>query len=420
MSWSSPFHVDEPISIVQQASAFAAPTAVEPIRLLKFLAYLAIGGSERQVFNIRQGLDRSRFDLHLGCFGRFDEQIPVDLSGTPLEVYKIGKLYGPRALRECLRLRSYLRRQRIDVVHAYNFYANVFAVPAARLARVPVVLASIRDTGEVWTANQRAVNRLACRLADRVVVNAETIKRGLVEEGYRPEQIVVVHNGIICPPVKEGQDRILHRELGLSPDDVLIGVVCRIARVKGLEYFLDAARDILARIPKAKFVIIGDNSFNPEYREELKQQTIRLGLQDSVIFTGFRLDVQKILSSLAVSVLPSLKEGLSNSLLESMAAGVPVVATNVGGNPEVVIHGETGLLVPPKNSDALVEAICRVVLTPRLHQSFGQAGRRRVLEHFSNERMIRTVERLYMDLLEASRRKPTALRRRQRQVPRAY
>jgi glycosyltransferase involved in cell wall biosynthesis len=155
-------------------------------------------------------------------------------------------------------------------------------------------------------------------------------------------------------------------------------------------------------------VIIGDNSFNPEYREELKRQTARLGMQDRVIFTGFRLDVQKILSSLAVSVLPSLKEGLSNALLESMAAGLPVVATDVGGNPEVVIDGETGLLVPAKNPSALAEAICRVLLTPGLRQSFGQAGRRRVLDHFSNERMIRTVERLYVDLLEASRRKPAA------------
>ena len=408
MSFPSRFDVDEPMSLVSPVSAFAAQSAVEPIRVLKFLAYLAIGGSERQVFNIRQGLDRSRFDLHLGCFGRFDEQIPFDLSGTPLEVYQIGKLYGPKALKECFKFRRYLRRHRIDVVHAYNFYANVFAVPAARLARVPVVLASIRDTGEIWTANQRAVNRMACRLADRVVVNAETIKRGLVEEGYPPEQVVVVHNGIICPPIQDSDDHVLHRELGISPNDLLIGVVCRIARVKGLEYFLDAARDIIARVPKARFVVIGDNAFNPEYREELKEQAIRLGMKDRVIFTGFRLDVQKILSSLAVSVLPSLKEGLSNSLLESMAAGVPVVATNVGGNPEVVIDGETGLLVPPKNPAALAEAICRVLLTPGLRQSFGQAGRRRVLEQFSNERMVRTVERLYGDLLEASRRKKPA------------
>jgi glycosyltransferase involved in cell wall biosynthesis len=409
MSVPSRFEVDNDLAMSPVVEARVAQAPGKHIRLLKFLAYLAIGGSERQVLNIRQGIDKSRFDVHLGCFGRFDEQIGVDLSGTPLEVYKIRKLYGVRAMKECLRLASYLRQNRIDIVHAYNFYANVFALPAARLAKVPVVLASIRDTGEIWTARQRAVNKMVCRLADRVVVNAEAIKRGLIADGYRPERIIVVPNGIICPPLRNSKDGELHQEFGLSPDDMLIGLVSRIDRLKGLEYFLDAAHDVLARVPHAKFLIIGDNSFNPQYREELKQQVVRLGLQDKVIFTGFRLDVPKILSSLAVSILPSvIGEGLSNSLLESMAAAVPVIATNVGGNPEVIVHGETGLLVPPKKPSALAEAICQVILTPGLRQSFGQAGRRRVLEHFSNERMIRTVERMYGDLLEASHRKPAA------------
>ena len=408
MSVPSRFEVDNHLAMASAIGTSFAQAPGKPIRLLKFLAYLAIGGSERQVLNIRQGIDKSRFDVHLGCFGRFDEQIGVDLSGTPLEVYKIRKLYGVRTMKECLRLASYLRHNRIDIVHAYNFYANVFALPAARLAKVPVVLASIRDTGEIWTARQRAVNKMVCRLADRVIVNAEAIKRGLIADGYRPERIIVVPNGIICPPLRSFKDGELHQEFGLAPEDVLIGLVSRIDRLKGLEYFLDAAHDVLARVPRAKFLIIGDNSFNPQYREELKRQVVRLGLQDKVIFTGFRLDVPKILSSLAVSILPSvIGEGLSNSLLESMAAAVPVIASNVGGNPEVIVHGETGLLVPPKNPSALAEAICKVILTPGLRQSFGQAGRRRVQEHFSNERMIQTVERMYGDLLEASRRKPS-------------
>jgi glycosyltransferase involved in cell wall biosynthesis len=406
MTCPSQLPVDDQM-LVAPAVVSSADAKKEPIRLLKFLAWIAIGGSERQVLNIRHGLDASRFDLHLGCFGCFDEQIAVDLTGTPLEVYKIKKLYGLRTIKECLRLASYLRQNRIDIVHAYNFYANVFTLPAARLAKVPVVLASIRDTGEYWTTRQRAVNKIVCRLADRIIVNAEAIKRGLVVEGYQPDRIIVIPNGILCPPLRNIQDRALHQEFGLSPEDVLVGVVSRIARQKGLEYFLSAVPEVLRRIPHAKFLIIGDNSFNPQYREELKQQVATLGLQNCVIFTGFRLDVTKILSSLALSVLPSVSgEGLSNSLLESMAAALPVVATTVGGNPEVVVDGETGLLVPPKNPAALADAICRVLLTPGLRQSFGQAGRRRVLEHFSNERMIRTIERLYGDLLEASRRKP--------------
>lgn len=403
MKWSRS-QMNEPVTLSQTVPATTSEAAGEPIRLLKFLAYLAIGGTERQVLNIRQGLDASRFNVHLGCFGFFDEQLAEDLSGTPIEVYKVRNLYGVGTIKECLRFASYLKQNQIDIVHAYNFYANVFAVPAARLARVPVVLASIRDTGDSLTAKQRAVNRLFCRLADRVIVNAEAIKRILVAEGYRRERITVIPNGILCPPLEKDKDPFLRQEFGLSVDDVLIGVISRIARGKGLEYLLDAAPEVIARIPRAKFLIIGDNSFNPEYREELKRQTIRLGLQDRVVFTGFRLDVPRILSSLTVSVLPSLNEGLSNSLLESMAAACPVVATTVGGNPEVVVDGETGFLVPPRNPAALVEAICRVVLTPGLRNSLGQAGRQRVLTHFSNERMIRNVERLYGELLEAHQR----------------
>jgi hypothetical protein len=123
MSFPSRFELDDQITLAPPIGTRRAEAPREPIRLLKFLAYLAIGGSERQVLNIRHGIDASRFDLHLGCFGCFDEQIAVDLSGTPLEIYKIRKLYGVRAIRECLRLASYMRQNHIDIVHAYNYPA---------------------------------------------------------------------------------------------------------------------------------------------------------------------------------------------------------------------------------------------------------------------------------------------------------
>src|SRR4026208_450712 len=156
---------DDQITMASPLPASTAEVPGEPVRLLKFLAQLAIGGSERQVLNIRQGIDKSRFDVHLGCFGRFDEQIGEDLTGTPLEVYKTRQLYGVRTVQECPRLPSYLRHHRIDIVHAYNFYANVFALPAARLAHVPVVLASLRDTGRIWRPRPRGGQRLVARLA---------------------------------------------------------------------------------------------------------------------------------------------------------------------------------------------------------------------------------------------------------------
>ncbi|HEU4685897.1 MAG TPA: glycosyltransferase [Nitrospira sp.] len=384
----------------------AADRSEAPIRLLKFLAYLAIGGTERQILNLAAGLDRRRFSVELGCFGHLRDQVAVDLSHTRVLEYKIGKLYGVRALTQVLRLAGHMRRQHIDIVHAYNFYANVFAVPAARLAGVPVVLASIRDTGEYWTPRQRTVNRLVCRLADRVIVNADAIKTGLIAEGYDPERLVVIHNGIHCPePVSNPDAAVLRREWNFPPNAPLVGVVARIAPQKGLEYFLRAVPAISSRVPDARFVIVGDNCVNREYRDGVEHFSRRLGLEHLVRFTGFRLDVPRLLPCLAVSVLPSISgEGLSNSLLESMAAGVPVVATTVGGNPEVVLDGVTGLLVPSHDPDALANAVCRVLQDPGLAAAFGHAARRRVLERFANDRMIRDTERLYHELLRHSTR----------------
>src|SRR5439155_1397923 len=157
-------------------------------------------------------------------------------------------------------------------------------------------------------------------------------------------------------------------------------------------------------IKEARFLVLGDCSpATNGYKEELLSHAIRLGLRDRVVFTGFRDDVADVLSEVAVSVLPSLSEGLSNALLESMAMGVPVVATRVGGNPEAVEEDVTGLLVPPRDPAALAEAICRLLENHRLASRFIQAGRQRVVERFSLERMVQETERLYLKLLNGSR-----------------
>jgi glycosyltransferase involved in cell wall biosynthesis len=172
------------------------------------------------------------------------------------------------------------------------------------------------------------------------------------------------------------------------------------ARLKGIEYFIEAAGTVLERLPDAHFLVVGDTRVETGYREQLKQLSARLGLQHRLTFTGFRTDIPELLPALTVSVLPSISgEGLSNSLLESMAAGVPVVATYIGGNPEVVVDGVTGLLVPPKNPSELARAICRVIETRGMAGAMGRAGRQRVSDRFSNDRMIAATQHLYQDLL---------------------
>jgi glycosyltransferase involved in cell wall biosynthesis len=372
------------------------------------LTLLAIGGTERQVLSLALGLDPSRFDVHFGCLNRVgDLREAIERSGKPLAEYGIDRLYGPHALRRQLQFARDLRRDRIQVVHTYGFWSNVFAIPPARLAGVPLVVAAIRDTCDELTPAQRGVQRLACRLADAIVVNAEAIKERLTRDGYGSERIVVIPNGVDLSRFGRAHDPGgLHRELGLSPDAPLVAVFARLTPVKGIEYFLEAAASVTTRFPEARFLVVGEGRdmldgvrVPGSYERDMKAHAARLGLGARVVFTGLRQDVPEMLKEVTVSVLPSLHEGLSNAVLESMAAGVPVVATTTGGIPEAVADGVTGLLVPPRDSGALAQAIGRLLGDRVRAARLGQAGRQRVIDRFSNEQMVGRTERFYLERL---------------------
>jgi L-malate glycosyltransferase len=383
--------------------AWGHPPRTERVRLLKFLTIFAIGGTERQVAALAEGLDRSTFELRLACLRRAGLLLErVEKLEHKVVDYRISNLYGHRALAERIRFARYLRRHEIEIVHTYNFYPNVFAIPAARLAGTPVVIASIRDTGAYLTPMKQRVQKLACRFADCVVANAEAVRQWLIDQGYDEGRITVIRNGVDMKrfAVRADGPRI-RAELGVAPRAPLVAVVSRLSRTKGLEDFLDAAADVARTIPEARFLIVGEGTFkDSEYQRDLAARANRLGVGDRVVFTGLRMDVPELLSEVAVSVLPSLSEGLSNTLLESLAAGVPTVATRVGGNSEAVEDGVTGLLVPPRDPGALARAVRRLLQDPELAGRFGVAARQRAVKHFSFERMIRETEDVYVRLLE--------------------
>jgi glycosyltransferase involved in cell wall biosynthesis len=214
---------------------------------------------------------------------------------------------------------------------------------------------------------------------------------------YSPRKIRVIRNGIEEPSVDHGEPPVnVREEYGLPPEAPLIATVCRLNHVKAVNDLLDAAALVIKDHPAARFMIIGDG---PE-RPALMEQAQRSSIADRVIFTGFRSDTAQILPQLTMSVLSSLTEGLSNTLLESMGAGVPVVATRVGGNTEIVAEGITGFLVPPRDPVCLKQAICRVLEDPVLAARMGSAGRQRILRQFSVENTVRETETLYLNLLQ--------------------
>jgi glycosyltransferase involved in cell wall biosynthesis len=373
------------------------------IRLLNVVATLMCGGTENQFMSLGRSLDPRRFDLEFACLrrrGGFVHELAE--RRIPLLEYNVATFRSVKALALQARLARHIAERRIDIVHAYSFYGNVFAIPPARMAGAPVVIASIRDLAPYLTPAQKRVQRLVCRLAGCILVNAEAVRNWLISERYDPSKIVVIRNGVDLSPCSRAttSERLLG-ELGLFQAWPLVGVVSRLSRLKGLEPFLEAAAIVATRFPAARFLIVGDTSPDDRaYRTELTGLARKLGVIDRVVFTGLRTDARELLAGVTVSVMPSLNEGLSNVLLESMAAGVPVVATRVGGTPEAIEDGVNGLLVPPADSNALANAISQVLADPLLAARLGHAARQTATARFSTEQMVRATEQLYESLLE--------------------
>jgi glycosyltransferase involved in cell wall biosynthesis len=376
----------------------------ERVRLLSFLTNFIAGGTEQHVATLTKRLDPDVFEQHVACLtGQGDFLAEFAARGIPLTEYPIAHLYGLSTVRQQLRFARHLRSRRIQIVHTYGFYAHVFAIPAARLAGTPAIIASIRDSGDLWTRAQLRVQRGACLLAHRVLTNADAVKQRLVADGYRAAKIDVIRSGV-TPSTDDRRPpgSTLRDELGLAADTPLVAMVSRLNRARGIDFkgvgdFLAAAALVAKRRPDVRFVILGDGPCRAEFECDARQR----GLADRVVFAGLRMDVQRLLAEVTLSVLPSLSEGLPNALLESMAAGVPTVATNVGGNPEVVADGVTGLLVPPRDGEALAAAMCVLLERPELARRFGEAARQRASACFSIERMVHETEALYLHLLRS-------------------
>jgi len=381
-------------------------------RILKVVPTLMCGGTENQFMTLGRLLDRSRFDVGFACLRRWGPFVDeLGQLGIPLREYQVATFRSVHSLAQQARLARQISHGRVDIVHAYNFYGNVFAIPPARLV-APVVIASIRDRSPYLTPMQKRVQRYACQFADRVLVNADAVRDWLVrEEGYNPSNIVVIRNGVDMTRFNGAPagDRI-RRELELPPDSRLVVVVSRLTRLKGIEHFLEAAAVLKQRHPDVRFLIVGETSPpDPSYLAELQRLATTLGVIDRVTFTGRRSDIPDVLAAAAVSVMPSLNEALSNVLLESMAAGAPVVATRVGGTPEALDDGEAGLLVPPGDVAAITAAVSRLLDDRELACRLGRAARSVIAERFSVDRMVRSTENLYSELLARKQpRRPRA------------
>jgi glycosyltransferase involved in cell wall biosynthesis len=347
------------------------------------------GGSERQFVTLARALDRGAFRVEVGCL-----QARGALAGDFSEIAHFptgGSFLSLRSLKSRVALARFLRRHRIAVAQAFDFYSNLMLIPAAWLARVPVIVGSQRQIGDLLTSRQFRAQAAAFRLCDRVVANSCAAAERLRPSGVRPDRVVVIPNALPEEAFAAAAPA-LPREAGR----LRVGMIARMNHaVKNHPGFLRAAARIAAQFPEVEFVLAGDGPL----REELERLAGSLGLATRVRFLGDRRDIPAVLASLDVSVLPSFSESLPNAVLESMAAGVAVVATRVGGNPEAVADGETGLLVEPGDDARLAAAIERLLRDAELRRRCGARAKEVAREKYSLERVARRFEELYQSLL---------------------
>jgi len=367
----------------------AAKNAHRNLRLFLMMDSLRTGGSEKQFVLMARAFRSGPFDLYLGCLQRRGKFLD-DLEEI-CEYPTGGSFLTLRTLHSLSRLVGLLRRTHIDVAQSFDFYTNLMLIPAARLAGTPVVIASQRQLGDLLTPMQRHVQNLIFRLADCVVCNSLAAADRLAREGLPNAKLIAIPNGLPPEAFQETMPA-LPPEAGV----MRIGMIARMnERAKNHALFLHAAASVARRFPLVEFVLVGDGPFRKEW-EELAQQ---LGIGPRTRFLGERYDIPAVLAALDVVVSASRTESLSNAILEAMAAGRPVVATNVGGNPELVRDRETGLLIAPEDEGALANALETVLVSPELAREWGETAQRIAQANYTLDHARERFEELYMDLL---------------------
>jgi glycosyltransferase involved in cell wall biosynthesis len=325
------------------------------IKLLYLIDQLNIGGTEKQLLAVLERLDRSKFDPYLVCLRptEYLEQCSVDCHKKVLNVTSLASWDGLQKICSFVR---YLKQEKIDIVQTFFFDSTVFGVLAARLAGVKCVLSSRRDMGFWYAPATLSTLFFLNMLTHRIVVNSEAIKENVhLREHVKRKKIDVIYNGIDLDPFSVQYNVVaLRNELGIPVDDQVVGIVANLnRRVKRVDIFIDTAVEILKKKENVSFVIVGEG----QYSKELKEQTERLGLTAKIHFTGSQENVIPYLQLFDVGLLTSESEGFANAIVEYMAAGLPVICFDSGGNRELIENNLNGFLVGTKSPRIIADRI---------------------------------------------------------------
>lgn len=376
-------------------------------KILQLINSFHTGGSERQAVQLTGILHEEKScQVSVACLNKEGvlREVVENFGITDIPEFPLVSFYDANFLRQIHRFANLLRERKIQIIQSSDFYTNVFGMAAGKLAQVPVRIAAKRETG-MKTKAQKFIERRAFNFSHAIVANAEAVKKSLVETGVPSRKIEIIYNGLDlkkfpAPPVNR---RKILRGFDL-PDDENLRFVVIVANfrsaVKNQKMFLRAAKKVQVKVPDARFVLAGEG----EFLNETKDFARALKLENATFFTGRCADVSALVSIADVCVLSSVSEGFSNSILEYMAAGKPVVATNVGGAAEAIVEGQTGFLTASDDDGKMAQRLIEILLDSEKARELGAAGRKRIEENFSIAAQLEKMLALYRKLLAAKQK----------------
>jgi len=368
-----------------------------PRSVLYFSNSMLWGGVEEHICGLVRNISRRLFRAHLVCdpllYERFRNATPEDVDITPLA------LSSPRHGRSALRFAGLLLREQFQVVHSHMFWSSLFASPIAWACRVPVIVETLHGT-EAWRKGWKAhciIDRATTRFVSKYVAVCESDAHFLKNKKHvAADKIAIIHNGVDARRFAVSRDKrhAIRHALGFTEADSVLVMVARFHPGKGHRVLLDALRQLLPVCPGLKLVCLGEGEGEPELRALCEA----FGLANCLRLGGYQQNVPDWLAAADINVLPSFYEGLPLTILEAMAAGLPSVASNVGGIPEAIQDGVSGLLVPPGDSCRLAEALSLLLSDPATRVRMGDAARERLLQSFVLAQQVRSTEGMYLKL----------------------
>ncbi|MFC2149632.1 glycosyltransferase [Candidatus Auribacterota bacterium] len=355
-----------------------------------------IGGTERMILGLAKGLDKDKYDPVI-CALVGNGDLISEAKNIGIEAVDL-KMMGPLDFTVFFKIRRLIKQYKISILHTFLYHTNILGRIIGKTSGVPVVISTQRSTDEWRKFYHVFFDKITAGMADVIISNSVAGKNRLVETEQIPQdKIRVVYNGIEIDAEKCAKIGMeIRAALGIAPETKVIGTVANLKPAKCLRYLISCIPHVMKEFPDIKVVIVG---YGP-LRRNLERLAGALNVSDKVIFTGFQPDAVCYTASFDVFVLPSIWEGTPVSLMEAMALGKGIIASGVGGVPELIRSGKDGVLIPPENIGELSQMIIKLIAEPQFCRILGQSARQRMLSDFPLERMVKDTEAIYRELLE--------------------